>query len=143
MTRAPSDTGETQSIPLHEEVVDVAKRTVERRLHADKRVRTRTETVQTTVRRQEPVIERVAINRAIAEAPPVRQEGDTLVIPVVEEIAVLERRLVLREEIRIHMHEIVEPFRQDVTLRSEEVEFEASSPSEADPQMQSKHRKED
>ena len=123
MSRARSDSPDAQSIPVHEETVDVSKRTVERRTQFDKRVDTRTETVETTLRREQHWIERVPINRVVAEPPPMRQEGDTLVIPVLEEVAVIERRLVLREEIRIRREEIVEPFRQDVTLRVEEVVF--------------------
>jgi uncharacterized protein (TIGR02271 family) len=143
MPRRPPESAEAQRIPLHEEVVDVAKRTVERRARLDKRVRARTETVETTLRRQEPVIERVAINRAVSEAPPVRQEGDTLVIPVLEEVAVVERRLMLREEIRIRCQEIVEPFRQDVTVRTEEVQIEASPRDERDSSTPSKQGKDD
>ncbi len=46
-------------------------------------------------------IEHVQIDRIVAEAPPQRQEGDTLILPVVEEVLVMEKRLMLREEIRI------------------------------------------
>jgi uncharacterized protein (TIGR02271 family) len=143
MSRARSKSPETR-IPLHEEVVDVAKRTVERRTQIDKRVHTRTESVETALRREQPTIERVAINRVVAKPPRVRQEGGVLIIPVVEEVAVVERRLVLREEIRIRRQEIVEPFRQDVMLRSEEVVLKPSpSGEETVPQSQIKQGKED
>ncbi|MCU1257248.1 MAG: hypothetical protein JWO80_133 [Bryobacterales bacterium] len=46
-------------------------------------------------------IERVQVDRIVAEPPVQRQEGDTLVLPVVEEVLVVEKRLMLREEIRI------------------------------------------
>jgi uncharacterized protein (TIGR02271 family) len=129
---------------VHEETVDVAKRTVERRAQIDKRVHARTETIETVLRHEQPVIERVAINRVVTEPPPVRQEGDTLVIPVLEEVAVVERRLVLREEIRVRRQEIVEPFRQDVTLRTEEVVFTPPSGDEgAVPPTHSEQGKED
>jgi uncharacterized protein (TIGR02271 family) len=143
MSRPPFESPEAR-IPLHEEVVDVAKRTVERRTQIDKRVHTHTDSVETALRREQPTIERVAINRVVAEPPPVRQEGDTLIIPVLEEVAVVERRLVLREEIRIRRQEIVEPFRQDVTLRSEEVLLTPSPGGEETvPQSQIKQGKED
>lgn len=143
-SRLRKDTG---VLPLHEEVATVAKRTVERSARIDKRVRTRTEQIETLLRRERPTIERIPINREVSEVPAVRQEGDTLVIPVLEEIAVVERRMVLREEIRIHKHEIVEPFRQDVTLRAEEVVISDDSPRPHEgrtPQTQTiKQRKED
>jgi hypothetical protein len=46
-------------------------------------------------------IERVKIGKFIPEPVSQRQEGDTLVLPVVEEVLVTEKRLMLREEIRI------------------------------------------
>ncbi len=46
-------------------------------------------------------IERVKVERLIQEPVSQRQEGDTLILPVVEEVLVVEKRLMLREEIRI------------------------------------------
>jgi uncharacterized protein (TIGR02271 family) len=137
MARARSGSPDDRHIPVHEETVDVSKRTLERRAQIDKRVHARTETVETVLRHERPVVERVAINRVVAEPPPVRQEGDTLVIPVLEEVAVVERRLMLREEIRVRREEIAEPFRQDVTLRTEEVVF--TPPSRDEVEVSSTH----
>ena len=33
--------------------------------------------------------------------PTIREEGDTIVIPIVEEMLVIERRLLLKEEVRV------------------------------------------
>ena len=41
-------------------------------------------------------IDRVPIGRPVDAIPPVRQEGETTILPVVEEIIVVERRLILR-----------------------------------------------
>ncbi|MDQ6678921.1 MAG: DUF2382 domain-containing protein [Acidobacteriota bacterium] len=46
-------------------------------------------------------IERVSIGRIVQSTPEQRQEGDTLVLPVVEEILVSEKKILLQEEIRI------------------------------------------
>lgn len=46
-------------------------------------------------------VQRVAINQVVESVPDTRIEGDTTIIPVVEEILVVEKRLVLREEVRI------------------------------------------
>lgn len=46
-------------------------------------------------------IERVAVGRLLDEPIAQRHEGDTLVLPVVEEVLVYEKKLYLREEIRI------------------------------------------
>jgi uncharacterized protein (TIGR02271 family) len=120
----------TESVPLHEEVATVGKRTVERRIRINKTVHTKQQTVEASLRHEQPVIMRVPVNRTVSEPPPVRQEGDTLIIPVLEEVAVVERRLVLREEIHVRKHAIIKPFRQNVTLRSEQVDVRPASPSE-------------
>ena len=46
-------------------------------------------------------VERVSINRIVDEHPETWQDGDTTVIPVVEEVLVVQKRLLLKEEIRI------------------------------------------
>lgn len=63
--------------------------------------------IQRLVQRAE--IERVPIGREVDEPPPTRREGDVLIVPVVEEKLVVIRRLVVTEELRIRLHEQVEP----------------------------------
>jgi hypothetical protein len=46
-------------------------------------------------------IEHVPVGRILDAPVPQRQEGDTLVLPVIEEVLVYRRKLYLREEIRI------------------------------------------
>jgi hypothetical protein len=50
---------------------------------------------------EEAGVERVPVNRLIDTEPQTRQEGDVTVIPIVEEVLVVEKRLLLKEEIRI------------------------------------------
>ena len=75
------------------------------------------------------VIERVAIGRAIEAIPPVREEGDTTVVSVVEEVLVVERRLVLKEEIRLRRVRTTERHRETVTLREQQAVIERTEPS--------------
>jgi uncharacterized protein (TIGR02271 family) len=86
-------------------------------------VRERTELVDEPVIREQVEIERVPIGKVVGVMPPRREEGDTLVIPVVEEQLVVERRLVLKEEIRVRKVRTTERHRETVTLRSEEAEI--------------------
>jgi stress response protein YsnF len=55
---------------------------------------------------------------------PVRTEGDVTIIPVLEETVVVEKRLLLREEVHVRLktHEEHQP--QRVRLRSEDVVVE-------------------
>ncbi|MGG5811302.1 YsnF/AvaK domain-containing protein [Falsiroseomonas sp. CW058] len=97
-------------LPLHEEVVRVAHR---RRVTSRVRVSVGTESVPAEVtatrHRRLAEIERVAVEREVDAPPPVRQEGDTLVVPVLEERLVLVRRLVVTEEIRFRLRVEDEP----------------------------------
>jgi uncharacterized protein (TIGR02271 family) len=69
-------------------------------------------------------VERIAIDREIDTAPEIRNDGDTMIIPIVEERLVVEKRLFLREEVHVRRRRVVTQFRQNVTLRSQEVVVE-------------------
>ena len=62
----------------------------------------------------EAIIERVSVDRVIDAPPAIRQEGDTIIVPVVEEIMVVEKRLLLKEEIHIRRQQVVQHIRQPV-----------------------------
>ena len=68
-------------------------------------------------------IKRVEVNRQVASAPVPRHEGDTLVIPVVEEVIVTEKRLMLREEIRVTRRRVAKPVTVREDVRREVVEI--------------------
>jgi stress response protein YsnF len=51
-----------------------------------------------------------------------RETEDTIVIPVVEEIVVVERRLILKEEIHVRKTRRVERKSEQVTLRTQQAE---------------------
>lgn len=69
-------------------------------------------------------VERVTIGRVVEHAPPARTEGDVTIIPVLEEILVVEKRLLLKEEIRITSRCTREEVKVPVTLRKQEVVVE-------------------
>ena len=117
--------GEGMVIPVIREEVKVTRRAVERggvRVH--KRIAEREEVVEQPISREEVSVERVAIGQPIDQVIGSRQEGDTLIIPVLEEMLVVEKRLVLKEEIRITKRRIDEIEQARVLLREEQVEIE-------------------
>ena len=117
--------GEGMVIPVMREEVRVTRREVERggvRVH--KRVEAREEVVEQPAFRDEVSVERVPIGQPVAQEVVSRQEGDTLIIPVLEEMLVVEKRLVLKEEIRITKRRVDETERARVVLREEHVEIE-------------------
>lgn len=116
---------EVASIPLVEERVAVSTKEVETgRLRVRISVGEREEKVGSELVRDEVQIRRVPKDEPLSELPGVRTDGDTTVIPVVEERLVVEKRLVLVEE--IHVVRKTETERRDVpvTLRREEADIE-------------------
>jgi len=64
-------------------------------------------------------VERVPMDRVVDVAPAVRIEGDVTIIPIVEERLVVERQLVLVEELRLHRHATTEAVEIPITLRKQ------------------------
>lgn len=116
---------EVATIPLVEERLLVGKREVESgrvRIRVD--VNEREERVIQDLERDEVTIERVPCNERLSEIPHVRLEGSVTVIPVVEEVVVVEKALMLVEEIRVHRASASERSEIPVTVRSEEAVIE-------------------
>jgi uncharacterized protein (TIGR02271 family) len=65
-------------------------------------------------------IDRIPVGRRVDAIPSVRQEGDTTIVPVVEEVLVVERHLVLKEEVHIKRVRTTERHQEKVTLRHQE-----------------------
>jgi uncharacterized protein (TIGR02271 family) len=117
------EAGQPLIIPVIEERVNVQKREqLSGIVEIHKTVNERTQTVDEPLLSQEVEVERVAINRFVDEAVPVRYEDDTTIIPLLEEVLVVEKRLLLREEVHIKTvrRELHNP--QEITLREERVE---------------------
>lgn len=109
-------------IPVITEQAVVSKRVVETgKVRIHKRVNQRNEVVNVETVQEQIEVERVPVDRFVDEPPQMRQEGDTLIIPVVEEVLVVEKRLMLKEEVRVKRVRSVNQNPQTVTLRSEEV----------------------
>lgn len=117
-------------VPVVAQEIEVTKRTIESgRVRITKQVHERVEAVAEPLERERVVVERVAIDQVVTEPPATRQEGDTLIVPVVEEVLVIEKRLVLKEELhitRVRSVEVSPP--EHVTLRSEDVRVERVPP---------------
>jgi uncharacterized protein (TIGR02271 family) len=65
-------------------------------------------------------VERVPIGRQVDRAEPPRQEGDDFIVPVYEEVVHVERRLVLKEEIRLRRRQETRQWQEQVVLRRDE-----------------------
>jgi uncharacterized protein (TIGR02271 family) len=113
-------TGERVVVPVIREELLVGKRERTSTVRVRTVVHEREEQVDEPLRRETVEVERVLINRVVDEPVEARTEGDTVIIPVLEEQLVVEKRLVLKEELRITLRRSEERARQSITLRSEE-----------------------
>lgn len=133
---------DTVVIPIIAEEASFQKHTVDTggvRVHTT--VHERVETVNEPLMYEEVTVERITVNRRLeGEAPVVRQEGDTLIIPILEEVLVVEKRLVLKEELHVRRIQKTVTQPRQVTLRHEEAEVEPLKGSEVLPQHGARSR---
>jgi uncharacterized protein (TIGR02271 family) len=116
-------------IPLVQEHLTVGKRTVETgTVRVSTRLEEQTETITADLQRENVVVERVPVDRVIEAVPDVRWEGDTFIVPVVEEVLVVEKRLVLKEELHIRPEKSVERVEKPVVVRRTVATVERSGP---------------
>jgi uncharacterized protein (TIGR02271 family) len=109
-----------ETIPLVEEELRLGKRSV---ATGKVRVRTVVDTVEDVARAdlEEARVDvtRVPVNKEVDAAPDVRTEGDVTIVPILEEVLVVEKRLVLKEELHIRRHVVHENVEVPVTLRKQ------------------------
>ncbi len=118
---------EIAAIPLVEERLSVSKREIEgARLRVRVSVEEREERLPVTLSHDEVEVERVPKNLPLSELPSVRLEGTTTIIPVVEEMVVVEKRLVLVEEIHVRRKTASSTEEVSIRLRSEQASIERS-----------------
>ena len=113
------------TVPVVEERAVVRKR---KRVTGAVRVRTvvreREEVVDETLAAEAVEVERVPLDRWIDAPVPVRQEGDTTVITLHEEVIVTERRLRATEEVRLTRRRSTRHATERLTLRRQEAVVE-------------------
>lgn len=116
------------TIPVHQEELHVGSRTVDTgtgvRIH--KSVTEHPIEIDEILRHDELSVTHVPIDRIIepADAPVSRYEGDTLIVPILEEMLVVERRLRIKEELHITKAQRETRHTETVLLKSEEVSVE-------------------
>lgn len=123
MARATSK--RTDTLPVVEERASIRK---ERRVRAAVNVRTvvreHEEQIDVPLEQEEVEVERVARDEWLDAPLPTRQEGDTTIIPLHEEVLVVEKRLKLVGEVRLTRRRSTVREKQSVVLRREEAVVE-------------------
>ena len=121
-------------IPLVEETAIVDTRQV---ITGRVRVQTITDTIeelaQAEVLQEIVEVTRVPIDQVVATAPEIRTEGDVTIVPMLEEVLVVEKRLVLKEELHIRRRVGTETIEVPVTLRKQRAIVEREAPDDPPP----------
>ena len=119
----PNITDDADTIQLFAEELAITSETVETgRVRIARVTRTRDQTIDELLKRETVTVKTVPIGRLVDAIPAIRSDGETMIIPIVEEIVVVERRLVLKEELHVRRVRSSERYRDTVTLRYQEAE---------------------
>ena len=130
-TARQSPAGEAKVIPLAEEQVTVGKRRVVKgTLRVNKRVNETQETVDLPLGKEQVEVRHVPVGRWIEVPVSMRQEGDTIILPIMEEVLVVEKRLRLVEEVHVIKHRRTGQHREEVPLKHETADIEQTGLSE-------------
>ena len=111
-------------------VVDTAVRETGR-VRAAVVTETHEEAVDLAGWRETVEVERVPVDRVVEAVEPPRQEGDVTVVPVYEEVLVVQKQLVLREEVRLVPRRTPTTASERVPLRRQRVDIERLPPRDA------------
>ena len=116
-------------IPIVEERARIEKTMVERGVVSiTTSVKESEQLIADALRHQQVDIQHVSIDSEVDSIPRIRQDGDVIVIPIVEERAVIVKRLFLVEELHVRVNTVQETVQIPVTLQSTEVSVERKEP---------------
>ena len=130
-----AETSSPNLLRLHEETAQISKELRESgTVSVSTRTLTRNELVSQDLTHTHVEVTTVPIGRAVDAIPAIREEGDVTIFPVMEEVLVIERRLMLKEEVHIRKVRTVERHQETVALRYQEavVSRSAETPPDAD-----------
>ena len=120
-----TDKSDTLVIPIVEEEARIAKRqVVSGRVIVKTTVDTEERILKEMLSLETVEVERIPVNRVVDTIPQIRTDGDVTIIPVFEERLVIEKQLVLVEEVRIRRTASVENVEVPITLRKERAAVE-------------------
>lgn len=119
---------ESLKVPVVREEVQVEKQVVDtgRGVRIHKTVAEHPCHIDERLLRDDVEVSHVPVDRIVPldAAPATRYEGDTLVVPILEEVLVVERRVRIKEELRITRTRREEHHAETVMLKSEQVSVE-------------------
>lgn len=111
------------TIPVLEEEIKITKKIIETgHVNISKKINENTESFEIPLAEEEIVVKRIPKNELIDTLPPAsRYEGEVMIIPVLKEVAVIEKRIMLVEEIHVSKLKTEKTETHEVVVRKEEV----------------------
>jgi uncharacterized protein (TIGR02271 family) len=109
-----------EAIPVVEETARIDKREVQTgRVKVHTVVETSEQMVREALSSQNVKVTRVPVDQPVTTVPEIRTEDGITIVPVLEEILVVEKRLILREELHIAQEVSQETVEVPVSLRKQ------------------------
>jgi stress response protein YsnF len=127
--RSDTPTEAEEILPLVEETATIHKREA---VTGKVRVRTITDTAEelakATLQSAAVEVTRVPIDQVVDTAPEIRTEGDVTIVPVLKEVLVVTKQLVLKEELHIRRRVETEVVEMPISLRKQRAIVEREAP---------------
>ena len=123
--RAESSARDEIRVPVLEERLEVGTRPIELgevRLH--KTIELFEQVARQPILREDVIVERVEMHQELDAPAEPHMDGDWFVVPIMEEVLVVQKRLVLKEEVRIKKRQVTEEYEVREQLRREHLDVE-------------------
>jgi uncharacterized protein (TIGR02271 family) len=118
-------TAEILVLPVVAEEVTLQKRRVETgRVRVSTTIEAEQVNIDELLHSEEVEVQRIPVNRPLAEPLDVRFEGDTIIVPVMEEVLQVSKQLILLEEVHITKRRRHVQDNREVTLRRQKVQVD-------------------
>jgi uncharacterized protein (TIGR02271 family) len=118
-----TDTGNTQSIPLIQEFLEIEKQQVETGIVRVRKITHETEQpTNISLQKQSVDVTHVPINKIVEKAFEPYLKENTWVVPVFEEVII--KQILLKEEVHITVQNEQQDMHQNFTLKNEEAVIE-------------------
>lgn len=109
-----------ETIPVVEETAFIDKREIETdRVKVHTVVETSEQMVREALSSRNVKVTRVLVDRVVTTVPEIRTENGITIVPVLEEVLVIEKRLILKEEVHIQQELSQETVEVPITLRKQ------------------------
>jgi uncharacterized protein (TIGR02271 family) len=122
---------QSKSIPVVQENVVVDKQVIDNgRVNFKKDIDQEEKVIEARASHDEVTVQRVRIDKVVDAPPPaVRYEGNKMIISVLKEEIVVQKRLILVEELHVTKQTVTQKVRRPITVKKERVTVKQKGPA--------------